>query len=503
MTQSLWKSDSPQKEYPSLITDIEVDVAIVGGGITGITTAYLLSRQGKRVAVLEANEIASGTSGDSTGNLYAMIDKRLHHIQSKWDEKTARTVAASRSAAVDLVEEVVRDLNIDCSFRRVPWYLFSESDKKDQTVEKEKKAIANYGLEVESLEELPLPFPVSTAIKVEDQAQFNPAAFVRGLAQKIVGESCRIYEDSPVQKIEAGEEPVLTTPGGKVRAKKVILATHIPKGIYKVQTAVYPHREYAIAVKLNSGNYPEGIFWDSESKIHKSIRSYKNENGQFLLMVGGHHKVGQAEDYQEYFEALERQARTYFDVASVIYKWSAQHYKPSDGLPFIGKSSDDNVYYATGFSTDGLTYGVMSAIIFGDLLQGRENEWAKLYAADRFTPLKSAKTFIKENKNVAKQYLKNLPHNAEASVFSEIRPGQGRILETEEEKLAVYRDQEGQVHCLSAVCTHMACIVDWNNAEKSWDCPCHGSRFEVSGKVIEGPALSPLEKKSEEKNKGS
>lgn len=495
MTKSLWKAHAQKSNYPALMKDIDVDVAIVGAGITGITTAYLLSKQGKKVAVLEAHEVSSGTSGDSTGNLYAMIDKRLHHIQSKWDKKTAATVAESRTAALDLVEKTSRDLNINCNFKRVPWFLFSETDKKDKTIEKEKAAISDYGLEVEMLEDLPLPFKVSSAIKVENQAQFNPAAFVRGLAGKIKGNHCEIYENTPVLKVEEGEKPVVTTPGGKVTAKKVILATHIPKGIYKVQTAVYPHREYAIAVKLKSGDYPEGIFWDSEVEIHKSIRSYKNEKGHFLLLVGGHHKVGQAEDHANYFEKLEEQARKYFDVASVEYTWSAQHYKPADGLPYIGQSSDDNVYYATGFSTDGLTYGVMSAMIFDDLFHGRDNEWAKIYAADRFTPLKSAKTFVKENTNVAKQYLKNLPGTADASAFSEVASGEGKIVEVDDEKLAVYRDEQGEVHCVSAICTHLACVVDWNRAEKSWDCPCHGSRFEVSGNVIEGPALSPLKKK--------
>lgn len=503
MTRSLWKAKAEKTNYPALEGNITVDVAIVGGGITGITTAYLLAKEGKKVAVLESHKLAGGTTGDSTGNLYAMVDKRLHHIQSKWDEKTARSVAESRTAAVNLVEDLVKEHDIQCDFRRVPWFLFSETNKKDETIEKEIAAAKDYGLEVEELHELPLPVKVSTAIKVEGQAQFNPAAFVRGLAKKIDSAHCQIYENTNVHHIEKGENQVLSTQRGTVTAKKVILATHSPKGFYAVQTAIYPHREYAIAAKLNSGDYPEGIYWDTEAKFHTSMRSYKNHTGNYMLVLGGHHKVGQDDHYERFFEKLEQHARKLFDVSNIEYKWSAQHYKPADGLPYIGESSDDNIYFATGFSTDGLTYGVLSAMIFNDLLNDRKNQWADLYKAKRFTPVKSAKNFIKENINVARQYLDILPGKAEAEGFSEVKLGEGKVVEIDKEKFAVYKDETGKLHCLSAVCTHLGCIVDWNDAERSWDCPCHGSRFEVTGDVIEGPAFSPLEKRDVKTKKGS
>jgi len=503
MTRSLWKAKAQKTNYPALEAQISVDVAIVGGGITGITSAYLLAKEGKKVAVLESHELAGGTTGDSTGNLYAMVDKRLHHIQSKWDEKTARAVAESRGEAVNLIENLVREHDIKCDFRRVPWFLFSETNKKDETIEKEIATAKKYGLQVEELHELPIPVKVSSAIKVEGQAQFNPAAFVRGLADKIDSQNCQIYENTNVHHIEKGENLVLSTPKGTVTAKKVILATHSPKGIYPVQTAIYPHREYAIAAKLNSGDYPEGIYWDTEATFHTSMRSFKNHTGNYMLVLGGHHKVGQEDHYERFFEKLEQHARKLFDVSNIEYRWSAQHYKPADGLPYIGESKDDNIYFATGFSTDGLTYGVLSAMIFSDLLAGRENKWAELYKAKRFTPLKSAKNYIKENINVAKQYLKDLPGKAEAEHFSEVKIGEGKVVEVDDEKWAVYKDESGQVHCHSAVCTHMDCIVDWNDAEKSWDCPCHGSRFEATGDVIEGPAFSPLDKREVKNQKDS
>ena len=495
MTRSIWKSTAPESNFPALKENLETDIAIIGGGITGITAAYLLARSGKKVVLLEAGTISGGTTGDSTGNLYAMVDKRLHHIQSKWDKETASKVARSRAQAVDLVEELVNKYQIDCSFKRVPWYLFSETSKKDEVIEKEIEAAGAYGLPVEELHELPIPLKVSKAIKVEGQAQFNPAAFVRGLAAKIDTANCRIFENSGVHHIEKEEELTLSTSSGTVTAKKVILATHTPKGIYGLQTALYPYREYAIAAKLKSGDFPDGIYWDTEADFHTSMRTYSKGDKNYVLVLGGHHKVGQEDDYSRFYKKLEQNARRFFDVEEIEFKWSAQHYKPADGLPYIGESADDNIYLATGFSTDGLTYGVLSAMILDDQLNDRENEWGDLYKASRFTPLKSAKNFFKENFNVAKQYLKNIPGKAEADSFGEIALGEGKVVEVDNEKWAVFKDETGQVHCQSAVCTHMDCIVDWNDAEKSWDCPCHGSRFKATGEVIEGPAFSPLEKR--------
>lgn len=495
MTTSIWKAKADNLKYPTLEENIEVDVAIVGGGITGITTAYLLANTGIKVAVLESMEIGGGTTAGSTGNLYTMVDNRLHHIQAKFDKDTARTVAQSRTAAVDLIEELIQKHKLDCSFKRQPWILYTETGEEKKILQKTKKTLQDFGLEVEELQSLPLPFPVHSAIKVENQAQFNPAAFVAGLAQEIDQNRCRIYENTPVHHIEKGSLHTLLTPNGKVTASKVVLATHSPKGVYALHTAIYPHREYALAVKLKSGEYPEGIFWSTSSTTHPSLRSYDTADGRFLITVGYHHKVGQEDPEKDYFGDLEKNLRKNYDVEEVVYKWSAQHYKPADGLPYIGESSDDNIYIATGFSTDGLTYGVVSAMIFRDLLTGKENKWAETYKAKRFTPLKSAKPFIKENLNVLKEYLKDIPGKADAEMFSDVRKGEGKIVEMKDEKWAVHRDEDGKLCVASAVCTHMDCIVNWNNEEKTWDCPCHGSRFKPTGEVIEGPAFSPLDKR--------
>lgn len=495
MTTSIWKAKASNPEFPGLEQDIEVDVAIVGGGITGITTAYLLAKKGIQVAVLESMEVGGGTTAGSTGNLYTMVDNRLHHIQAKFDTETAKIVAESRTTAVNLIEQLAQEHLIDCSFKRQPWILYSEAKEEKETIQKTKKILEAFGLTVEELQTLPLPFPIDYAIKVENQAQFNPAAFVSGLAQKVDKNNCRIYENTPVHHIEKGSPHILLTPNGKIKAPKVVMATHSPKGVYSLHTALYPHREYALAAKLKSGEYPEGIFWSTDSKTHASLRSYKTAEGTFLITVGYHHKVGQEDPDKDYFGDLEKNLKRNYDVESVDYRWSAQHYKPADGLPYIGESTDDNIFVATGFSTDGLTYGVVSAMIFRDLLTGKENEWAHIYRAKRFTPVKSAKSFIKENLNVLGEYLKDIPGKADAKMFSEVKVGEGKIVEMNNEKWAVHRNEKGTLFAASAVCTHMDCIVNWNNEEKTWDCPCHGSRFKPTGEVIEGPAFSPLDKR--------
>lgn len=250
-----------------------------------------------------------------------------------------------------------------------------------------------------------------------------------------------------------------------------------------------------MAVRLN-GNYPEpGIFWDMHGQEHYSMRTYETSKGKMLMVLGESHKVGQKENNEQYLDKLEIFLRERFDVASVEFKWSAQQFRPADGLPYIGLSSGNHkIFIATGFSADGLTYGTLSGMIITDLILGRENKWSKTYDASRITPVASAKRFIKENLNVAVQLIEDYLGKADAAYFAEVLTGEGKIMGIKDHKCAVSRDASGKISVVSAVCTHMGCIVHWNQVENSWDCPCHGSRFTPEGKVIEGPAIEPLQK---------
>ena len=505
----VWREGAYKKNYPQLDRDIIVDVAIVGGGITGITAAHLLKQAGKRVAVLEALSIGEGTTGMSTGNLYAAVEENYHLLQSKFDKDTTRKVAQSRAAAVNLIEHFATDYGIDCEFQRVPWYLFAEHPDDVETIQRELEAIKDAGLDAGFEQTLPLSAPTLGGIKLDGQAQINPLKYVRGLAEETHSPESMIYEHTKIVDYKDGHKgnPCVlhTDHGHRITALHVIMATHTPKGIMFVQTLLGPYREYALAVSLADNIYPQGIFWGMAQGKRHSIRSYTSAEGkQHLLVLGEPHKVGQKENNEECFKQLEIYVRERFKVDQVEYYWAGQHYKSADSLPYIGSNGEDsNIYHATGFSTDGLTYGTLSAMLISDHIMGNDNEWLKLYDYNRHNPGKAAKDFIKENANVMVQYLKDFPNmNVDAKEFAEIGPGEGKTIVLDGEKYAAYRDPGNKLHVVSAVCTHMKCIVHWNSAERSWDCPCHGSRFSTDGQVIEGPAIHDLPAWKGDKDKG-
>ncbi|HEX8462306.1 MAG TPA: FAD-dependent oxidoreductase, partial [Segetibacter sp.] len=383
--------------------------------------------------------------------------------------------------------------NIDCDFVRVPWSLFTEDVSGKSFVENEQKAAEEAG--ITTTQNFAIPLKIETGFTVNNQAQFNPLQYVVQLAKNIKSESCEIYEYTKVTDVKEGDTCTVTTANGVVTAAHVIMATHSPKGIYAVHMSMGPYREYAVAVKLN-GNYPaSGVWWNMLGSEHYSMRIYDTSRGKVLMVLGEMHKVGQKENNHECYENLEKYLRERFDVASVEFSWSAQQFKAADGIPYIGLSSGNTkTYIATGFSADGLTYGTLASMINSDLILGKENKWSKTYDAARITPLASAKEFIKENVNVAYEFIKDHLANSESDELAAVQSGQGKIISVNGNKQGVYRDEQGKLHVVSAVCTHMGCINHWNEVEKSWDCPCHGSRFSIDGEVLEGPAYAALQK---------
>ena len=349
-TITVWKDQAIENTFSTLSKDITVDVAIIGGGITGISAAYNLSKAGLNVAVLEARQIGKGSTGSSTGNLYCTVGSPgLHNIKSKWNEQTVKDVVESRAAAVDFIEARVKEFNINCDFTRVPWALFTENEDGKSFVEEERKAAEEAGLKVTY--NFQIPIKVHDGFTVENQAQFNPLQYVQQLAKNIESEKCKIYENAKVLNVEEGDEMcTVTTENAKVTARNVIMATHTPKGIYAVHTSLGPYREYAVAVKLN-GEYPApGIWWQMVAEEHYSMRIYDTSKGKVLLVLGEMHKVGQKENNEQCFVNLENFLSDRFDVASVEFKWSAQQYKAADGIPYIGLSSGNKkTLYCNGF----------------------------------------------------------------------------------------------------------------------------------------------------------
>ncbi|MDT0651194.1 FAD-dependent oxidoreductase [Autumnicola edwardsiae] len=496
LKQSLWSSfATAPAQYPKLEGDIAVDVAIIGGGITGITAAQVLSERGFKVAVLEARSIGHGTTGHSTGNLYIIIDELLSSLKAKYDKGVVKRVLQSRKDALEKIEQNVRNFQIDCDFSRQPLFLYE--DANNMKILEERKVAEEIDLAFTELAE-DFPFEQDMGIRLENQAQFNPLLYVLGLADALDEERCSIYENTPVRSVEDQEDRVLVyTDDAIVAAKYAIHATHTPKGLeLQYHTTLGPYREYGVAARLESNSYPQGIFWGYYNNQKYSIRSYSRGGEKYLIAVGSPHKVGQAESNRKHVEELVAFLQERFIVGQITHTWGGQNYKPADLLPFIGrKEKNSREFVATGFSTDGLIYGTLAAVIIADKIEDKFNRYEDLYEAARHEPVKSAKKFVKENANVAAEFLKDLSFKGDDKDLEGIAPGEAGIVTRNGEKVAVYREENGGYKIVSALCTHMACMVSWNNVEESWDCPCHGSRFNTSGEVIEGPAFNPLPKK--------
>jgi glycine/D-amino acid oxidase-like deaminating enzyme/nitrite reductase/ring-hydroxylating ferredoxin subunit len=497
---SIWTNTSEFQNYPALKKNTSADVVIIGAGITGISTALLLGQTGLNVLVLESLKVGGGATAHSTGNLYFTIDRILSSLKSRYDTKTVRKVADSRLAAMNQIGEWVEQFSLDCDYREVPWILYSDYEDGCNKIEEE--------FETGTMAELPflkagsgeVPFPHREAIKLLHQKQMNPMKYVQQLAKAALRQNCKIFENTAVRSVEREKDRfILKTDQAEISARYVVHATHTPKGVKLVQTLLGPYREYGIACRLKVQQGDEGIFWGYHEEGKKiSTRTYSNGGDHYLIVVGEPHKTGQASDNKRHILYLEDFAARFFDVQDTIYRWGGQHYRPADLLPYIGAgNSGSGEFIATGFSTDGLVYGTLAAMIIADEITGRKNEWAEVYDAGRIQPLKAAPEFIKENMNVAVQMVKDYAGLTLGSIKSELKDlksGEGTIIKHEGKKLAVYRNDDNSFEALSAVCPHMKCIVHWNNAEQSWDCPCHGSRFQTDGTVLEGPAFSPLEK---------
>ncbi len=496
-TTSLWEDISEKRpNYSKLTADIEVDVAIVGCGITGVTAAYELTKAGKKVALLEAGKIGGVTTSLSTGNLYVGIQPLYHTILNKFGLKTAKIVANSRNTAIDYIEKNVNEHNISCQFTRRPWYMYTKQSV--DLFEKEAECLKKMGIPIDYISEIPLSIQVQRAILMHNQARFNPLQYVISLAKKVTELGGLIFEKTRVVKHNETDICTLKTSKATVRAKKVILATHTPIGINATQFFIAPYRSYVIAGKTKDNQYPEGHLWNLDTPRQAiCTHAISKEYPELIMIAGSHHKTGQTKSTQSHYTELERTMRKKFNLHEITHHWSAQHYQSADCLPYIGLANplSKHTYLATGYWADGLTYGTLAGLMLSDVILKNRNSFFSTYESGRPTLMASAPFLIKENANVFLQYLKDYPLFSSPNI-TKIKPGKGKIVEINREKCAVSRDKDNKLHIVSAVCPHMKCIVAWNDAEQTWDCPCHGSRFTCQGKIIEGPATTNLEDKS-------
>ncbi|MGB3401905.1 MAG: FAD-dependent oxidoreductase [Microcoleaceae cyanobacterium] len=492
-SRSFWVDSTLESNYPSLSQDLSVDVAIVGAGLVGITAAKLLKQAGKTVAVIEAEKVGTGVSGHTTAKVTSLHRLKYAELIKSKGEEEARLYAESNEAAIEQIAQLIQSENIDCDFERKSTYTFAPSAQELEKVKSEAEAAIKLGLPASFVTETGLPFEVTGAVKFDNQAQFHPRKYLLAIAAKIQGDGSYIFENSRVKKVE-GEEPcrVIVENGATVTAKDVIISTNIPildQGLFFAKA--YPKRSYLIGAIIDPSKDPQGMYIGADSN-YRSIRTTPHE-GKTLLLVGGEgHKVGEADDTVERFERLAEYARSHFGVNEIAYRWSSQDMYSFDDLPYIGKLTpmSNHTYVATGFSLWGMTKTTLSAMILSDLIMGKENPWAKLYEATRATPFVSQES-IKQNLDVGMHWVGDRFKGMTEAV-EKIAPDQGKVVMVNGKQIATYKDETGQLHQVSAVCSHLGCIVAWNQAEKSWDCPCHGARFNCQGEVLHGPAVNDL-----------
>ncbi|HEX2068615.1 MAG TPA: FAD-dependent oxidoreductase [Actinomycetota bacterium] len=490
-TDSLWMLSEQLRTPPPLREDLRTDVCVIGAGIAGVTTAYLLAKAGKRVVVLDDGPLGGGETGRTTAHLSNALDDRYHVLERLHGSEGARLAAASHGAAIDRVEAIVREESIDCDFRRLDGYLFVPPGDSIDILEAELEAARRAGLvEVALIPRAPLQsFDTGPCLRFPRQGQFHPLSYLNGVIAALERMGGRAYGDTHVTGVEAGPPAQVATESKRtVTADFVVCATNTPVidwlVIHSKQAA---YRTYVIGGPI-SGEIPTALFWDTADPYH-----YVRLAGDILIVGGEDHKTGQEDDGQDRFGLLERWTKDRFPIRSVEFRWSGQVMEPVDALGYIGRNPGDkaHVFVATGDSGHGMTHGTIAGILISDLILGRSNEWEKLYDPSRKS-LKSTGEYLKVNLNVAKQYTDYVTPG-EVRSEDKIRPGQGAIVRHGLKKLAVYRDESGALHRVSAVCTHLGCIVHWNSLERSWDCPCHGSRFGIEGKVLNGPALGELQ----------
>jgi glycine/D-amino acid oxidase-like deaminating enzyme/nitrite reductase/ring-hydroxylating ferredoxin subunit len=494
-TTSAWMATADVPTFPPLDGDAECDVCIVGAGIAGLTTAYTLGRAGKRVIVLDDGPIGGGETGRTTAHLSWALDDFYAEIEKVHGHDGARIAAESHRSAVDRIEAITREERIECDFERVNGYWFAAAKADEGVLDAEAAAARRAGvMDVTRVATVPgVPFHAS-GLRFGNQGQFHPLKYLAGLARAIVRRGGRICSGSHVAEFEARpRRPQLkTSDKHTVTADAVVFATNSPVNDWvTMHTKQAAYRTYVIAVRIPRGAVAPGLYWDTRNPYHY-VRLTRNDN-ELLLIVGGEdHKTGQADDNERRFGLLLEWTRQHFPMAGdIAYRWSGQVIEPNDYMGFIGLNpGSENVYIATGDSGQGMTHGTIAGMLIPDLILGIENRWVKLYDPSRVTA-RSAVPFLRENMNVAAQYVDWLTPG-EVSSPDEIRPGSGAVMRQGAKKFAVYCDEDGTPHIRSAVCPHLFCIVDWNSVEKTWDCPCHGSRFDRYGKVVNGPANSDL-----------
>lgn len=470
------------------------DVLIVGGGITGLTTALSLQEEGLSCLVAEAHTVGFGTTGGTTAHINTMLDTPYPTIESDFGTAGAETTAVAARSARDLIAKNVSTYGIDCDFEYKQGVLFAETGEQAAELERIFTASRRAGVDVVQADRIPVPLNYRMAIAYQKQAQIHPLKYIRALADRFMSRGGSLLEHTRVlNSTHKGDLHEVETTDRLIKARRIVYATHIPPGVNVLHLRCAPYRSYVLAMQLADGNYPNDLAYDMQEPYHY-FRSHVIEDRPYLILGGEDHKTGHGSP-NDAFQRLEAYARKHFRVASVDYRWSAQYFEPADGLPYIGAlpGGGPDVYVATGFSGNGILFGSFSGLLLTDLILGRENPCEKLFSPSRIKPVAGFTNFVKENADVAYRFVADRIGAEQLRELAALPPGTGAVVSYQKEKVALYKSPEGKVTALSPVCTHAGCIVAWNDAEKSWDCPCHGGRYDVNGNVLTGPPRKNLQ----------
>jgi glycine/D-amino acid oxidase-like deaminating enzyme/nitrite reductase/ring-hydroxylating ferredoxin subunit len=499
---SVWESTVPQRTFPPLAGEAEADVCVVGAGIAGMTTAYLLARAGRRVIVLDKTSVGGGETGQTTAHLSSALDDYFHVLEKVHGEGGARLAFESHKSAIEKVGEIAAAEGIDCDYARVDGYWFLAPEQGADLLERERDAARRAGASVDLVERIHgVPFDSGPALRFAAQGQFHVLKYLAGLAEAIQRLGGRIHTGNLVTEFEGGSPAVAKGEGFSVRAGAVVVATNPPvHDRFALHTKQAPYRTYVVAGKVPASSIATpALWWDTREPYHYvRTQPVEGDPSRLWMIVGGEDvKQAHDDDHESRFAALLEWAGPRFGLRSAELRWSGMVMEPADYLAFIGPdpAGRENVYVATGDSGHGMTHGTIAGMLISDLVLGRENPWATLYDPSRKTiSTKSIKEFLLENLDVAKQYAKLSPTFSDADSAAEVQPGTGKVIQRGLQKVAVYRDEQGVAHEMSALCTHLQCVIRWNSEEQSWDCPCHGSRFAPTGEVLTGPAIYPLKR---------
>jgi glycine/D-amino acid oxidase-like deaminating enzyme/nitrite reductase/ring-hydroxylating ferredoxin subunit len=490
---SLWlETEPPRAREAALGGERRFDVAVVGAGITGLTAALLLARAGRSVAVVDQHVVAGGTTGHSTAKVTSQHGLNYGGLRLTHGAGAARLYGQAMEAAKERIAAFV-DEGIECGFRRRAAYVYAGAGWQRRLIEREADAAAQAGLPATFVETTPLPFDVAGAVRFDDQAEFDPRRYVLGLAQRLEAAGGSVFEHTRAHQVHEGEPCRVDTEAGTLLADHVVVATLMPfldRGGFFARA--FPSRSYVVTARLSEPP-PDGMFISAGAPT-RSLRSHPFEGEELLLVGGEGHHVGSGKAQPERYEKLIEFARGHWDVRSIEHRWSAQDYSPDDRVPYAGRlhPRSRRVYVATGLKKWGITAGTVAAMLISDAILGRENEWSGLFSATRFRPLQEAPRFTLENARVGVRFFSGRLTDRGGRPIEDLAAGEGAIVSAGGQKVAGFRDDGGDLHAVSTRCTHLGCQVAWNAAERTWDCPCHGSRFDVDGEVLNGPAVDPL-----------